>query len=220
MRRAVLTALAATAALAGVPIAAGAGEPAAIVEDAAGASGLQVMDYVEPGHVVKLGPDGRLVLGYLGSCQRETVVGGVVTVGRKQSAVKGGKVTRERVECDGGQLSLTTEQAAKSGVFVMRRPPGGRAGAAEPPRYRIFSTAPVVTVSSGATTLSIRRIDVPEAAIELPLGGRTVDLAARGIALKAGATYRAEAGGRSVVFGVSAFASSSPGPVIGRLVRL
>ena len=45
---------------------ASAGEPVAIVvELAAEGTGLQFMDYVEEGHVLDLGADGTITLGYL-----------------------------------------------------------------------------------------------------------------------------------------------------------
>ena len=41
----------------------------AVVEEVgAGVAGVQLMDYVEPGQVIRLGAADRLVLGYLKSC--------------------------------------------------------------------------------------------------------------------------------------------------------
>ena len=43
--------------------------PSAVVEEVgAGVTGVQLMDYVEPGQVIRLGAADRLVLGYLKSC--------------------------------------------------------------------------------------------------------------------------------------------------------
>ena len=43
--------------------------PSAVVEEVgAGVAGVQLMDYVEPGQVIRLGAANRLVLGYLTSC--------------------------------------------------------------------------------------------------------------------------------------------------------
>lgn len=43
--------------------------PSAVVEEVgAGVAGVQLMDYVEPGQVIRLGAADRLVLGYLKSC--------------------------------------------------------------------------------------------------------------------------------------------------------
>jgi hypothetical protein len=210
--------LAAAALLAATAVPVAAGEPSAVVEDVnAAASGVRMMDFVEAGRTIELGKEGQLVLGYLGSCQKETISGGTVVVGTGESKVTGGKVVREKVECDGGQLALSTSQAGKSGVFVMRNPPGVQKA---PPAYRIFSAAPVVALSAEAATISFVRVDRPSPAITVKASGRTVDLATQGISLEPGATYRAEAGGRSVVFSVSTFAAKTPGPLVGRLVRL
>ncbi|MDU6244308.1 MAG: hypothetical protein E6614_36105, partial [Bradyrhizobium sp.] len=69
-------------ALAGPPTA-WAGPAAALVEDVQGeVAGAELMDYVAPGQVIKLGPDGAVVMSYLKSCRRESVSGaGSVTVG-------------------------------------------------------------------------------------------------------------------------------------------
>ena len=68
---------------------AGAEQPVAIVEAVrAPAAGVQVFDYLRPGRVVRLGESGRLVLGYLRSCLRETITGGEVVVGTMESAVR------------------------------------------------------------------------------------------------------------------------------------
>ena len=101
-----------------------AGGPVAIVEEVSGTvGGIELLQYVDSGRAIKLGATGMVVLGYLNSCVRETIKGGSVTVGREKSTVLGGKVSRERVECDGGNMRLTPEQRSKSSVVVFRRPP-------------------------------------------------------------------------------------------------
>ena len=64
---------------------------------------------------------GVLVIGYLESCLREVINGGTVTIGQEQSKVVGGSIEREIVECDGGNIRLTKEQAGKSGAQVFRK---------------------------------------------------------------------------------------------------
>ncbi|MDA1324097.1 MAG: hypothetical protein O3C34_05085 [Proteobacteria bacterium] len=109
-----------------VATAAIAGGPAAIVEEIEPArADIAAMQYVERGRIIDLGKTGSLVLGYLNSCLREHITGGIVTVGSSRSNVTGGRATTERVECDGGALILTAEQAAKSGVLVFRKPMRG-----------------------------------------------------------------------------------------------
>ncbi len=107
--------------------AASAGEPMAIVENISGGpAGFAFMDYLEEGRVIDLGPGGTITLGYLSSCWLETIRGGRVVVGREKSVVESGKVQRKRVDCDGGAIKLSVEEADKSGVMVFRRPPGAQ----------------------------------------------------------------------------------------------
>src|SRR6202166_2646978 len=85
-----------------------AGEPVAVVEDVSGkASGLEFMDYVDSGKVIKLEPRDRIVLDYLKSCWRETITGGTVTVGDEQSEIAGGEVVRAKIACEGGKMMLS-----------------------------------------------------------------------------------------------------------------
>ena len=98
--------------------------PAAVVEEVGGSvTGVQFMDYVEPGQVIRLGTHDRIVLGYLKSCWRETITGGTVTVGTEQSEVAGGEVVRAKIACEGGKMTLSAELAGKSGAMVFRQVP-------------------------------------------------------------------------------------------------
>ncbi len=98
--------------------------PAAVVEEVGGGvTGVQFMDYVEPGQVIRLGGHDRIVLGYLKSCWRETITGGTVTVGAEQSEVAGGEVVRAKIACEGGKMMLSAELAGKSGAMVFRQVP-------------------------------------------------------------------------------------------------
>src|SRR5690349_7142881 len=97
-------------------VSAAAQSPVAVVEEITGTvPGVQFMDYVEPGQVIRLGAHDRIVLGYLRSCWRETINGGTVTVGNDESDVAGGEVTRAKVTCEGGKMMLSAELAGKSG---------------------------------------------------------------------------------------------------------
>ena len=81
--------IAATACLVALTAIARAEPPVAVVEDVQGkVTGAEFMDYVVPGQVIKLGPGGKIVIGYMKSCWRETISGiGTVIVGSEQSAV-------------------------------------------------------------------------------------------------------------------------------------
>jgi hypothetical protein len=97
-----------------------AGEPVAVVEQIeAPGTGLQFMDFVEVGRLIKLRAGESLTLGYFGSCTQERIVGGTVRIGTDQSSVDGGEITRQQVECDGGRLQLDASASDSSGV--MRR---------------------------------------------------------------------------------------------------
>ena len=68
---------------------------AALVEDVKGqVAGLEVMDYLAPGRTFRLEPDESVVIDYLNSCVRETIHGGTVKIGVKQSEVQSGAVER------------------------------------------------------------------------------------------------------------------------------
>jgi hypothetical protein len=100
--------------------AASAGPVALIEEIGTPRPGLQVMDPLSAGQMTALRPGERLVLDYLGSCTRETIIGGVVSIGTAESIVVGGAIRREKTECEGGKVLLTADQASKSAVMVFR----------------------------------------------------------------------------------------------------
>ena len=201
-----------------LPSAALAAGPVAIIEDvAAPAAGVEFLQYVDAGRVIDLGQKGRLVIGYLRSCLRERILGGKVTVGTDRSRVEGGTVARQRVECDGGKLQLSLEQAGKSAVLVFRRPPGAAGGGMVQPAFRIFSTDPVIRLSAAADVVEIERLDRPSAVLRLETRGAIIDLSRRRESLQPGGLYRARAAGREVVFAVDAHARPG-GAILGRLV--
>src|SRR5271169_1304495 len=98
--------------------------PVALVEDVKGSpAGIQIMDYVETGKVIKLGPQDSIVLSYLTSCWRETINGGTVIVGKERSDVDGGMVERSTVACPGNKMLLRAEPTRTSGAEVFRNMP-------------------------------------------------------------------------------------------------
>ena len=94
--------LAAIVGFAGFPGLAAAQIPTAVVEDVQGkVTGAEFMDYVAPGKVIKLGPAAMVVLGYMTSCRRETIVGiGTVIVGAEESMVHLGELSASKVRCE------------------------------------------------------------------------------------------------------------------------
>ena len=65
----------------------------ALVESSNSAS-VALMDYVQAGQIIRLGPHETIVLSYMSSCLRETITGGTVTVGTDRSDVRFGSVER------------------------------------------------------------------------------------------------------------------------------
>jgi hypothetical protein len=198
-----------------------AGEPVAIVEDieAAGAK-IQFMDYLGVGRVVELGASGRLELGYLLSCQHETISGGRVTVGRQRSQGEGGQVERGLVECDGDKLRLGSDTKGKSGVMVFRAPPKKSAAARHELKLTIYGASPIFVVGNGASgSLTVERLDRPGEPLELELEAGRVDLVEADEELAPGGIYRASGGKGTIVFRVDRYARPGAEPLLSRLVQ-
>lgn len=196
-----------------------ASELVAIVEDIEGDTGdTQLFDMVEAGRVITLGSDGRLVLGYLRSCWRETITGGVVTVGSEQSVIKSGRVFRELVECDGGSLILSDALSGKSCVMAYRALPGDDSAA--PPQVILFSLTPAFRYSGAVAEVTVRRLDSAAPPITVAVQGGAADMAKTALRLAPGGHYRASAGETQVTFAVDPLAEAEGGPLIGRIVFL
>ena len=209
----------------GIALAAATQPPAAVIEDIQGnPPGIQFMDYVAPGQVIKLGPRDTIVIGYMKSCQRETITGGTVTIGAEMSEVQGGRVERSATPCDGGKMMLTAQLANTTAGAAFRAPPKNTQ-AAPGPEFTLYGLSPVIEVKP-AGTLVIERVDQPDEHYDIALGpdrmthGRFVDLSKSGIVLKAGGIYRATAGQQKVVFRIDPGAAPGAAPLVGRLVRL
>ncbi|MCG2631487.1 hypothetical protein L6654_33150 [Bradyrhizobium sp. WYCCWR 13023] len=199
--------------------------PAAIVEDVQGkVDGIEFMDYVAPGKIIKLGPKAGVTLSYLKSCLRETITEGVVLVGAEQSTVQLGNVQRVKVPCDANAVQLSEREANQSAATTFRtmRADANRAPAKLP---TIYGTAPMIQAKSGST-LVIERTDGKEPEISLPLkgnimvAGKFFDLSKAGKSLTPGGSYLAKLGNKRYTFQVDASATASPTPIIGRLLRL
>ncbi len=197
--------------------------PAAVVEEVGGGvAGVQFMDYVEPGQVIRLGGHD----GYLKSCWRETITGGTVTVGTEQSEVTGGEVVRAKIACEGGKMMLSAELAGKSGAMVFRQVPRGQSAAAIPrPQFTLYGLSPVFEVRPGGR-LVVERLDQPGERHEIAVTdqqlvrGAFLDFAKAGVALAAGGIYRAKLAGQEIVFKIDPDAKPGDMPLAGRLARL
>jgi hypothetical protein len=186
--------------------------------------GIAFMDYVAPGKIIKLGPKASITLSYLKSCQRETISEGVVLVGAEQSTVQLGEVKREKVPCDTNAAKLSEREANQSAATTFRTMRSDAKGApAKLPT--LYGVAPLVQAKSGST-LVIERTDGKEPSISVPLtndimiGGKFYDFAKAGKSLTPGGSYLAILGAKRYAFQVDASATSSPTPIVGRLLRL
>ena len=200
--------------------------PAAMVEDVAGnPPGIGLFDYLAAGRVIHLQAADRLVLDYFHSCIREVIAAGTVTIGIDQSGVQGGKVTRSKVACDGGQLQLSTAQAEASAVIVFRGTSSSEDKKLPTPARTLYGTSPLIELAGGGH-LVIERLDKTEPAIALDLTaanmihGRFYDFAQHGQALQPGGLYKAEAHGRSLVFALSPAAQPGATAPVSRLLKL
>lgn len=199
--------------------------PAAIVEEVQGkVDGVAFMDYVAPGKIIKLGPKASITLSYLKSCQRETISEGVVLVGAEQSTVQLGEIKREKVPCDTNAAKLSEREANQSAATTFRTMRSDAKGTpAKLPT--LYGTAPLVQARSGST-LVIERTDGKEPTISVPLkseimvAGKFYDFAKTGKSLTPGGSYLAILGTKRYAFQVDASATSSPTPIVGRLLRL
>ncbi len=214
--------LAAAIGFVGLTVSAGAQTPVALVEDLQGkVAGVEFMDYVVPGKVIELGADGKLVLGYMKSCRRETITGsGTVTVGAEQSAVRLADLKAGKVPCDSSQAQRIGSELGQSAATVVRS-----IKEKSPPLLTLHGLSPIIeTPETGK--LIVERVDVKGERYEIDLTpatrmhGRFYDLLNVHATLQPGGTYSATINSTRTFFLIDASAEPGAGPIIGRLVRL
>ncbi|MDP6817798.1 MAG: hypothetical protein QF449_07120 [Alphaproteobacteria bacterium] len=192
------------------------GELAAIVEDLSpGVSDIGLFDYLSTGAVVNLADGDWIRLGYLRSCAEETITGGTVLIRKDKSAVIGGTVERRAVECDGGNLQLTSDQSDQAGAAVMREQEGDIEVA-----LTVHGASLYFRIMGAAQTLELESLDRPRETQTLKISANGLDLAEHGIALRKGGLYRARAAGREIVFRVDKLARPGAVALLSRLVPL
>jgi hypothetical protein len=199
--------------------------PVAVVEDVQGkVSGAEVMDYVVPGQVIKLGAGGVVVLGYMKSCWRETISGiGTVIVGTEQSAVHLAEFKADKVACDPSQSQRIGREVGESAAAVVRSLSAD--SATSPPPLVLHGSSPIIATSDRGK-LVVERLDVKGERHEVDLTpasmtrGKFYDFARTKIALTPGGKYSATLKSKQVVFLIDASAEPGAGPIIGRLVPL
>ena len=178
--------------------------PVAVVEEVQGTvTGVEFMDYVAPGKVIKLGPNGSVVLGYMKSCWRETIAGvGTVIVGAEESMVHLGQVKANKVACDSSNSRLVDRQVGESAATVVRSMDGK---ASMSPQFTLYGLSPVVE-TTGRGRLVVR--------------GKFYDFAKTHTTLRPGGVYTASLGSKRAIFLVDRQAEPGSSPIIGRLVRM
>ena len=216
--------IAATACLLALTGFARAEPPVAVVEDVQGkVTGAEFMDYVVRGQVIKLGAGGKVVIGYMKSCWRETITGiGTVIVGSEQSFVHLADFTTEKVACDPTQAQRIDKELGESAATVFRSLNDDKKG---PPPLVLHGLSPIVSTSERGK-LVVKRLDVAGERYEVdlanarPAHGRFYDLGKSNIALQPGGAYSVSVKSRFAAFVVDRDATPGAGPVIGRLVTL
>jgi hypothetical protein len=198
--------------------------PVAVVEDVQGkVTGAEIMDYVVPGKVIKLGAGGVIVLGYMKSCVRETITGiGTVIVGTDESSFHLADVKSDKVPCDASHAQAIDRSVGESAATVVRSL-GGPDPAA--PQLTLYGLSPVVQ-TAGRGKLVVERLDAKGERYDVDLAaasllrGKFYDFARTGTALTPGGIYAISLGARRTVFLVDQRAEPGAAPVIGRLVRM
>ena len=140
-----------------------------------------------------------------------------MTIGMEKSVVKGGKVRRERVECDGGRLLLTAEQASKSAVVVFRKGKLSKGRSLPQPSLRIYSLQPLIQVKSLPSIVTVERLDRSRSTITVKLRNGVADFVTKSLSLERGGLYRVTGNGASRIVRVDAYAADG-GSVISRLI--
>jgi hypothetical protein len=196
--------------------------PVAVVEDVQGpVSGVEFMDYVVPGKVIKLGQGGTVVLGYIKSCWRETITGiGTVIVGNEDSMVHLGEAKTSKVACDAAHSQLIDQETGESAATVVRS-----LDERSSTRFTLYGLSPVIE-TTGRGKLVVERLDTKGERYDVNLTpaslvrGKFYDFAKAGRALQPGGIYQVSQGPLKVVFLVDRSAQPGATPIIGRLVRL
>lgn len=190
------------------PVAMAAAKPVAIVEDSPKTEGRgQAFDLMNESEVVTLAPGETLVLGYLKSCLRETITGGTVTIGAKESTVEGGKVTREKTECTVTKLALTADESQQSATIAFR-------GAIK----HVYTRQPLI-VAEKSETVKIEPVEGGESWNLKPANGR-IDFQAAKVEMQPGMRYKVTGAKASLIVEVDAAATTAKTGTLERVVVL
>jgi hypothetical protein len=214
--------------ISGVPDLAAAQAPVAVVEAVRGAvNDVEFMDYVSSGFTIELGSQGSVVLGYMKSCIQETITGGTVEVGLRESRVRNGHVERTAVACDAGRINLTDKEANQGAATSFRsiaQDVEVSDRTIDEPSIVIYGLSPMLETKATGK-LVIRRLDAQGSRREINMipklrsQSRFYDLAKANVSLTTG-SYVATIGTSKAYFRIDPTARPGSTPIIGRLVRL
>ena len=186
-------------------------EPVAIVEEASADAPVRIFSYLSQGQIINLGPKAELLIGFLRSCVQERVRGGVVKIGADRSHVTNGQRSAKPLDC-GGAAKLSRAESERGAALVMRKPP------VPAPKIRLTSTTPLSAPRHPASSVRLTRLDRRETAMKLALRSGVADLAAMGVTLRRGGTYRVKAGAASTVVKIAPDAQAGGGSILVRLL--
>ncbi|WP_374312724.1 hypothetical protein [Dongia sp.] len=180
----------------------------AIVENSARNEGLgQAFDMLPENTILDLAQGETIVLGYLKSCVRETITGGKVTVGLKESAVEGGTVAREKTECTETRLALTADESQQSATIAFR----GQI-------KHIFTRQPIIIARKSAGVI-IEPINGGETWKIEPKNER-IDFQAAKLEMQPGVAYRVKGFTQTVIVEVDRNATKAKTGTLERVVIL
>lgn len=194
--------------------------PVAIVEDTIGDVGaVTALDLLLEGDRLTLAADQGMIVAYLESCLRENIRGGTVVIGRRQSTVSGGTVTREGVACDPAALALTPQQANQSAALAFRDSDGGDSDPIAAQATFVLASRHPVVLAPDLVELWIEDQRKPGAPRKLAVTEGVVELTGAESPLPKGGVYRLQGGGRTLVFRIGREATDAPLPLLKRLIR-
>ncbi|WP_374650617.1 hypothetical protein [Dongia sp.] len=167
----------------------------------------QIFEMLPENTILDLAAGETIVLGYLKSCVRETITGGRVTVGPKESVVEGGKVIREKTQCTETHLALTADESQQSATIAFR----GQI------KY-IFTRQPIIIARKSAGVI-IEPVNGGETWKIEPENGR-VDFQAVKLEMQPGAAYRVKGFTQTVIVEVDQNATNAKTGILERVVIL
>jgi hypothetical protein len=221
MTRAIAVAL---FALAGMTAAAAAESPVAIVEDVQGkVTGAELMDYLSPRAVIKLGQNAAVTLSYLNSCRRETITGiGTVIIGTEESSVHLADIRSETAPCDAAHAHATERETSEAAATIVRSLASDISS--NTPQVTLYGASPLVE-AKGRGELVVERLDVTGERQKFELDGKQLkgkffDFALVHRALTPGGTYLATFGKNRIVFRIDPLAKPGATPMAGRLLQM